>query len=249
MITALTSLENKLYVASRASIAVYQIDTYHQLNSLVQPNIGYVSDMASSETHRCIYIADSVNRRVHKLNTTTESDNSLTSWSVNYGPDCLSVDLDSNVIVTFRYWSKINVFTSDGEFVKEIPVPANSHPFHAIQLTADMYLVSLGVLNNKIITVNSNGTVQLTFNGTGMQGNHVHRFERLAMINGRILVTEANNGWVYMLSLKLRYIDRVLVSSFNKMPTIRMSVEKTSGLLYVADSSSTGGILKVYSID
>jgi DNA-binding beta-propeller fold protein YncE len=259
-VMGLTTLNNELYVRRQTYpynekdsddiITLYSTETYRVLLSLQIPRLGSVEDMTSCNRHQCIYLSDSKNEVVHRI----ENKYIISKWPVNDAPRGLSVNSVHNVLVTCWNMRKINEFTTDGKLIREIRLQADIvHPRHTFELITDQFVVCHGDYNDavhRVCIVNSNGCILQSYGGSPGSGSGQLIGPCRLSVNGYIFVADLNNDRVLMLSPNLTF-SRTVVSGLRG--PLRLRFDEQTGRLYIAhnkweNDKYVSGNVKVYDL-
>ena len=254
-INGLTILNDELFVfyAYKPTISVYNKDTFILQRTLSVPGLGGVAvDMVSCRRHQCVYISDSVNNVVHRVDNV----NQIAQWPVHDTPSGLSINSASNVLVTCDEVGKVKEFTTYGKLMREIALQSDiTHPWQAIQLTNGQFVVCHGERNdhfNRVCIVNSDGNVLQSYGGAPGSGDGQLNGPYELIVNGFIFVTDVNNARVLMLSPSLKFVRQILAGP--RKP-LRMCFDEATGRLFVADckfnsdkNQYVSGQVNIYSL-
>ena len=245
VVCGLTSLNYQLYVGYDECNEIDVFDeTFNKLSSIKIPELGDVNDMTSCSRYQCIYIADSGEEVIHRV----DNKNKITRWSVDDRPEGLSVNSSHNLLVTCHDAGKVKEFTTDGQLLREIKLQQDIvYPRHTIQLTTDQFVVCHGWSNeplNRVCIVNDAGKVLQSYGGKPESGNGQLNWPvRLAVMNGFIFVADRDNKRVLTLNSELTFIREIL-SNLSYYPW-RIFIEEQTGRMFVSD---WGQQIEVYSI-
>jgi hypothetical protein len=175
---------------------------------------------------------------------TNDVDFKFTKWAVDDTPSGLSVNADSNLIVTSNVANTIRLFTTDGKPVNAINLQPSGvvHPWHTIQLAPNKYVVCHGAVTggvsdpqHRVCIVDETGKVLQSFGDLPGSGeNQLKVPVRLAVVNGFIFVDDLYNRRLIMLSRKLRYI-RAVLSGLSNWP-LRIWFDEQNDRLYLLES-------------
>ena len=97
---AVTSLDNDVFVARLTSqqVEVYDAVTFTLQRHITVPELGSaVYGMTACARHMCLYLSDSGNVSVHRVELS--GSNAVKKWSVAGGPRGLSVNIAHNLVV------------------------------------------------------------------------------------------------------------------------------------------------------
>ena len=147
-VRGVTSVDDELFVLlgrNNNQVAVYSINDYQLLRHLNLPRLkpDYFNDMTSCVRHKCLYMSDCGNRRIHRYHLASSA---IRKWSVPGKPCGLSVTPSCNLLVTCREPNKLVELSADsGQCVREIALqPDIVRPCHGVQLTTSQYVVCDG---------------------------------------------------------------------------------------------------------
>jgi hypothetical protein len=199
--------------------------------------MGTLSDMTSSLSHDCIYIIDSTNYAVYRIEL-TDGKYMYTEWSLSLTPRSISVTASSNVLVTFD--TVAGEYSPSGELKRVVHLQADvKNPRQVIELDVDQFLVSdIYLGSNRLCIVNENGQkVKCVKAGSAHEPIHV-------AVHGFVYLTDADNDSVMMLTSSLTLVRDVIEEL--DMP---YRIMHSDGQLYVADfDEETSSRLKLYRI-
>ena len=245
-VLGVTLLADKIYLLRRKyanQVVVYDVNTYRLLRSLTVPNCSSFADMTSCEHHRCVYIIAVLDSgRIYRLDV----QGAIVWWNVNDKPSGLSVNADSNLLVTCVVRT-IQEFTTHGTVVREIRLPDGVvSPLHAIQLSTGQFVVchgSPGDSVHRVCVISPDGRRIVRSHG-GMPASDVGHYDipRHLAVNsqGFVFVAEIRNRRVTLLSPTLEYVCHVLSSNQLKWQPFRLCLDVQRGRLYVADTERKG---------
>lgn len=164
-------------------------------------------------------------------------------WSTGSDAGRLSVAEDTSVLLSVHNNNKLNEYASHGRLIAEVRldfVPGCNHPWHAVKLSRDQYVVAYGDVddrNHGVCIVDAMGRVLRSFGGRrGKTLDAVDVPMNIAVDSkGSVFVADHNNGRVLVLSAALQ-APRVLISKAQGLrKPIRVALDESSGRLYVAD--------------
>lgn len=141
-VVGVASTDNHLFVLrspSQQRIQVYDLQTF-----TLQPKTIKVSGLSDEhrcngltacDINKCLYVSDFSSAAVHQMRLT---DIKIRKWSVGRGPCGLSVNTECNLLVACYEDNKIQEYTKEGSFVREICIQCNDgksllYPHHAVQ--------------------------------------------------------------------------------------------------------------------
>jgi len=235
----------------RDQVEVYDVINYRFQRRLTVPNIRGLSDMASCEHYRCVYIGDDIDKCIHRLDV----QGAITRWAVNDKPAGISVNVAHNVLVTCRDVAKIKEFSSHGDLLRELPLPDDViNPRHAIQTPNGEFLVCHGGRDDavhRVCKISADGREIIQSHG-GQPGSDIDQYLapiHLAVDNNEfVFVADVNNQQVTLLSPTLDYVSQVVSRDDMKGFPGRLCLDIHRRRLYVTDSIYVKGRVVVFSI-
>ena len=133
----------------------------------------------------------------------------MMKWSVASNPRGLSVNSDHNLLVMSQCERKLQIFTTRGTLLQNIPLQADiQHPWHAVQLPTGQFLISHDGSLHRVCLVRVDGAVVRSYGGLwGSELTQMNRPRGLAVDReGRFLVADQGNN-------RLLVIDQSLSSA------------------------------------
>lgn len=265
----LTTLNDELYVVywSEESwdydVIVYSNDvtdpescSFRRLHTLDIPELGGVVDIAPCTYNQCIYIADTNNNVIHRVQKNNDDDNAATRWPVNDKPQGLSVNSSHNVLVTCRHVGKIKEFTGTGQLTQVIDLqPDIVTAWHAVAV-GDNFVVCHGDVSdalNRVCVVNAQGALVNSYGSSpGSARGQLNTPIRLGIFRGFVVVADYNNHRVVMLNGGTLSYQRDLVSGLCDHPC-RLWIDEQTSRVFVAENKWTGeqwvkGKVKIYKL-
>lgn len=201
-------------------------------------------DMIACEQNQCLYLANSPDKRVHRL----ELQNRAASWSVEEEPSSLSLNRSYNVLVICPAVRQIKEYSSDGKILREVELPTDIlRPLHAVQLRRGEFVVCHGDLADglhRVCTVSADGKQIVRSNGghSGAENGQYNGPVYLAVDDqGAVYVVDHVNKRVKVLSAALSYLRQVVTPRELKGLPSRMCFGVNKQLLYVADNEMMEG--------
>jgi len=254
-----TSLGEEVFLLrakeERDQIEVYDLD-YRLQRRLSVPNSRGFSDMTSCERYHCMYIADPIVMCIHRL----DAQGTTTQWPVNDQPWGLSVNKSDCVLVLCPFVRKIKEFTSGGDLLRELTLPADViNPWHAIQLASGQFIVCHGSRDDpvhRVCLVGADGRQTVQTHGA-QPGSHPDQCDlpgHLAVDDNEfVFVADSVNRRVTLLSPTLNYMRHVVSCDTLKWWPWRLHLDAQRGLLYVIEnewknSVYTAGRVVVFSV-
>ena len=169
-VSAVATFEDELFVLRcvNQKVEVYDANSFVLKRCIEIPGFGRwslsrklcarVSGMVVTPTNNCLYVSDWNNSAVHRVRLSTEK-NKTKKWAVADYPVGLSLNRAENVVVACCETSRLQEFTTDGSFVREIRLEAAgvTYPWHAVELSTGNYVVSQGTKPGLVFEVDLDG--------------------------------------------------------------------------------------------
>jgi len=272
VVLGVTSLAGEIYVLRdkrRDEIEVYDVITYRLQRCLNVPNARSRSfrnviflnarsfrNMTSCEYYCFIYISDADAGCIHRL----DAQGTATRWPVNDKPEGLSVNAKHNLLVTCCAAGKIKEFTTDGHIERTVDLPGDViHPWHAVQTRSGQFIVCHGERVDAVhrVCMISPDDRHIVYSHGGEQGLRTDQYyvpRHLAVDNDEsVIVVDANNHRVTLLSPTLDYVGRVMSTGQLEWLPVRVYLDTQNRFLYVAenewkDDGWTAGRVVVFSV-
>jgi DNA-binding beta-propeller fold protein YncE len=220
-----TSIESRLFVLrhpSKQQIQVYDTKTFKQQGALQVKDLSddtINSGLTSCVSQKCVYVSDYYKNTVYKV-TRLGRFKKVFSWRVDGRPSGLSINIACNLLVACGRANKIVEYTTSGSLVREISFKSNDvelHPYHAIQLTSDQFVVSCWNQTHSVhdvVEVDTKGRVVVSYINQ-LQSNTQCKFNvplRLSVDknNELILVADSGNNRIVILNRSLNCCARVM---------------------------------------
>jgi len=242
-----TSLCGEIYLLRRKErdqVEVYDVVSYRLQRRVTVPNAEslLLSDIASCEHYRCVYIGDPSLECVHRLDV----QGAVTHWPVNDEPQGLSVNAAHNLIVTCREVGKIKEFSSRGELVRELTLPDDViNPRHVIQArSSSQFILCHGHVDvirpmHRVLVMSSDGRHIVQSHG-GPRGSEPGQYDTPARLavddDGFVFVADVLNCRVTLLSPTLQYVRHVVSRDQLNCEPYRLHLDKQRRYLYVVDN-------------
>jgi len=224
-------------------VEVYDVVTYRLQRRLTVPNARVFSDMTSCEHNRCVYIGDHIGECVHRLGV----QGAVTRWTVNDKPVGLSVNAAHNVLVTCRFVRKVNVFSTHGDLLRELMVPSDVNPWHAIQTRSGQLIVCHGWVGDPVhrVCMMSDDGRRIVHSHGGQRGSDTGQYDvPLHLVvddNECVFVADRYNRRVTLLSPTLEYVRQVVSRDQLKWLPVRLCLDTERRVLYVAENEAKDG--------
>ena len=253
----ITSIDRELYVLRMASskIEVYSTETFDLQRHLPVKGIVDAIDMTSCPRNRCLYIADSKNGIVHRIQVDAAAPTSMGGHTAGfhvydkpYGVSVTPVKCD--VLVTCKEVNKLKQFTTNGQLVREIVLETCvAHPRHAVQLVTGQLVVCHGErsdTNHRTCLMTADGK-RVIASFAGDEGKPLSWPTHVSVdsCHGYVYVADYNNKRVLILNSDMVQIGQVDGSRRNMSSPLRLCFNSDISCMYVAQC---GGSVAVYSI-
>ena len=255
VVWGVTSLDPDIFLLrhkERDQVEVYDVITYQLQRCLTVPDARGFTDMTSCEHYHCLYIGDHIVECVHRLDVK----DAATQWPVKDKPRGLSVNAAHSVIVTCPAVRKIKEFSSHGDLLRELTLPADViTPLHTIQSRNGQFIVGHGCGDNPICGVcmiNADGRHIVHSHG-GQPGSCIFsQYDEPSHLavddNECVYVVDVYSRRVTLLSPTLSYIHVVVMGyKLNGRPG-RLYLDVQRRRLYVTDNEYTSGHVVVFSV-
>ena len=237
-VVGVTSVDDELFVLldrDSDQVAVFSINDYRLLRHFNLYGLERGSDnLKSCVRHRCLYMSDYHNRRVHRYDLASSA---MSKWSVPGPPYGLSVTPSCNLLVTCSEPNKLVELSADsGQCVREIALQSDiKDPWHAVQMTTGQYVVCHGIRNdslNRVCIVDDDGEVtrKLCYVGQLNWPRHLAVDENLQLI----CVADRGNDRVVVLSPTLQFVR--YISEGLSLPC-RLYIHQATRRLYVSQAN------------
>lgn len=210
--------------------------------------------MAACRYYGCVYIADSLSSSVHRVDVSNGCDSSRrhVRWSSDISPTGLSITPQNNVLVAYQCSPFLREFSTHGELLREVTLQMEVvGPVHALQLTAEHYVVCIALPDNQaaICHLDGNGNVVSMHSGCKkwFYSRQTDQYVHLAA-DGIVLAADARNGRILMMDPKLRGEPRELINGLNGLS--RFAFDAESSRLYVVSNCNRidGSEMFAYSL-
>ena len=155
------------------SISVYNTISFQLQRQLIINRLRpYVCGLAACATNNVLYISESLNHLIYKVDLSiTSGDNVLSRWRVASYPSGLSVNRAHNVLVVCD--GRVQEYTPSGSLVREIQ--DSNYIQHAVELNSGMLVFSRCGTVNSVDTMSIDGRVIQSYRGE--QGSGVGRMD------------------------------------------------------------------------
>jgi hypothetical protein len=261
-VVGLTLVENRLFVLrtpSRQLIEAYDAKTFRlERRKLdVEGLSDNVADsgLTSCGTNKCLYVSDYVKDTIFKVGV--GGDTGVFNWSVDGTPKGLSVNNARHLIVSCAGDKVIKEYTTDGDLVREIPLPWS--PRHAVQLSGGDFIVSCEMMQGWSRTWS---VVEVDSTGCELVKNYVSHLQPVARPtlnlprhlasdrnNEFVLVADMNNRRILILNRQLNgFAGELDVKSVNgglSSPSC-LHFDETRGRLFIGEKDGQHRIILAY---
>jgi len=245
-VTAVTSLDDDVFVGRYQEVEVYDAVTLTLQRRLTVPGLGSrPSGLAACPINNCLYASDWVNDHVHRVELS--GSNAVKKWSVASNPRGLSVNSELNLIVACCEANKLQEYTTHGSLVREICLQAGvTDPWHAIQLSTGDYVVSQDTSPGVVSVVGVDGQVVRSYGQS--QTSDVGQMKCPASLavtkNDDILVADEDNNRILSINSSLGSIQELALSVDGgiKQPW-GLCMDESRGRLYIGEYGGKGRML------
>lgn len=250
----MTILDQELFLlhGDSSAIEVYDSDQFRLVRKMIicQKACAILFHITSCNQNKCIYIiSDNQQHTCKAILKVKPSGKLIKEWSTCGDNGRLSVAYDANVILTVFETNKLNEYTSDGELIRKVHLSADAgivHPWHAIKLCSDRYLVSHGSLFHKdplhrVCVVDDEGDIRLSFGGKKGSTKRMMDGPMQLIVdrNGYIVVNDTRNARVLLLNPNLDYVQELVPSETGLLRNPRcICFDETNDRLLVADNEA-----------
>jgi len=227
-VLGVTSLGEEVFAVrwnSQQKIEVYDAKTFTLQRHITVPGLGNESyGLEACPHNNCLYASDYVDDYVHRVELS--GSNAVMKWSVACRPVGLSVNSEHNLLVVSRGERKLQIFTTHGTLLQNIPLQADIQcPWHAVQLPTGQFLVShWGRSLHRVCLVGVDGAVVRSYGGQA--GSQMNGPRGLAVDReGRVLVADQCND-------RLLVIDQSLSSAHEMSVCVDGGLNRPYSLWY-----------------
>lgn len=261
-ITGFSVVCEKMYVAGKECSKVEVFDLMNsdficrwKVNGLKSPG-----DLTSCTKFMCIYIMDAKyigeSSEIIKLDL---NGNIIHRWYVQDNCGCMSVTLESNIIVAAYETHRICEYAPDGSLLRQLYLLCCgiSHPMHVLNLTESRFLVSYGSFNGQehgLCVIEADGEDKNALSGIAGHSScsdfDVPLFMALDSV-GNVLVADCENSRVLLLNSCLQLKTQLLSYAEGFRHPYRLYIDSTSNMLIVSvnDGDMEDGRILVYEIN
>jgi len=227
LICAVTSLGDDVFVLRDKSqqVEVYDAVTLTLQRHITVPEPGLdPGGIVACRNSKCLYVSGWNVHNIHRVELS--GSNAVKKWSVARRPGGLSVNIAHNLVVACHGANKLQEYTTHGSLVREIRLQSGvTHPWHAIQLSTDDYVVSQW---------NSPGVVSVV----GVDGQVIHSY-------GQSQTSDVGQ-MEYPPSLAVTKNDDILVTDTGKKRIL--SINRSTGCVQELALSVDDGIQQPFGL-
>jgi len=248
-ICAVTTLHDDIFIVRYDSqhIEVYDDVTFALQRRISVPGLGsWPNGLTTCSRHMYLYLSDYDNDIVRRVELV--GSNPVMRWSVDSGPEGLSVNRAHNLVVTCRKAEKLQEYTSHGSLVKEICLQACSPwPWHAVQLSTGQYAVSHSTSPGVVSVVGADGELVHSYEPSETAAD-VGRMEcptSLAVTsNDDILVADEDNNRILSINRLSGCVQELSLPVDGKIQEPRaLCLDESRRRLYVGEWSGDHRLL------
>src|SRR6218665_1449593 len=217
MVVGVTILHKLMYVLHHSLnvISVYEITSHFKLKDEIKMDgLGEPCDMAACPLNGCLYITDSKNNCVWRLQA---SDAKITKWMANiYEPFTISVCSNGNVLMV-QQPNTVVEYNVEGFIVEKCKVgylPKIEDIQHAVENEQRHFIVSHGGVRDKVhavCEVSKDGGLLRSYGSNPSDGAQQMRSPRHVAVDDqdRVYVVDASNDRVLQLDKKFHTVLRL----------------------------------------
>ena len=243
----LAILDKELFVVNDKSpeVDVYDLITLSfssrwNLKTLIAP-----LDMTSCDRNKCLYVCDYKDgRQSAEILKVDGNGKLLKNWSTKNAGGRLSVTYESTVILTAYYANKLDEYSPDGLFIREINLSAREgflNPLHAIKLVTAHFVVCHGCHDDelhRVCKVDADGKLLRSF--AGKCGSTIGQTNIPCYLsvdgNGSIIVADSANRRVLLLDSDMKFKKELLSEEHGLGYPVRILLDESNDRLFVADN-------------
>lgn len=245
-VLGIAAFRQRLFVAveNSADISVYDSTTFTLQKRLSVFGLKQTSDMALSPSAGFLYVADWDSRAIFQVET-ERTQQKAKKWST--GGDFGGISIipgTGHLLFSGHDRSSLKEFSHRGDVVKELKIRSDVNeairPWHALQLSADQFLVSHGGSSpgalHRVCVVNAEGCVVRSFGDLrGRAPDRLFGPYHLALDSkGTVLVVDCNNSRIVALDRDLKFLKEF--SNVFRKPR-RISFDPTNSKFYATDNT------------
>ena len=242
-VIGVAQLDNVVYIhvhcaAESLVIMRFNARTHERLTDITVEGLRQPRDIAACQQTSVIYVADAA--FVWRVSS---GGGDVRRWlpkspSNMFKPDTLSVT-SSRLLVTSRDTSRLRQFDAIGDELRQVDLPRDMHPHHAVELPAGTFVVShynRQLKQYQVSDVNIGGQVLRQFSGSRLLPLRLGDTPHMAVDSqGSIFVADFGNRRILLLNSELT-LRRVIIDEHqlkDKHKLERMCYSQQSGHLLV----------------
>jgi len=233
------SLGDDVFVVRQHSqqIEVYDAVNFAQKRHLTVPELGSRPfSLAVCSSNDCLYAPNYDKNCVHRVELS--GSNAVITWTVASKPGGLTVNRARNLLVVSQGECKLQLFTTRGTLLQNIPLQPDGCPVHAISLASGQFVVSNGIPLHCICLVDDKGAVIRSYRGEeGSQMMKISHPPGVAVDKrGNILVANQLSRSLLVLDRSLTSVHEMSVSVDGGLKgPFSLWYDKSRGRLYIGE--------------
>jgi len=246
MVYATAHLNDQVFItrSGLAQVFVYNTALQPTRNITFSGFSTYLLGLAASAIDNYLYVGDSNNNVVHRVDLSVTSTVSVVTWSVPGGPQGISMTSENNVLVATTSFTTnqhtIKEYTPIGSLVRNITTSDNV--LQAVQVNAYVWAFtqySVSTRGQICTALATNGTVIKCFGLTTGPGLTLAMWTPRGMVidtRGYMLIADSDNNRILLVNSTLtsaRQLQLPVYPTFSCPQTI--SYDQSIGRLYVGE--------------
>ena len=186
---------------------------------------GDLIDLVSYPAGSCLYVADSSNACIWRMNVTRMSHSFSRFVDVKGTPGTLSVTSDGRVLAMNTKCNRLEIYNSDGALERKVSLEKNSlmYPRHAVETSNGTILVCNGYVehrSHKVSELSSDGGHILCSYGNDYSGNGSRDLNQpwylvVRSRDQRVFVADSRNKRINLLDSQLNLISTISTDDYN----------------------------------
>ena len=200
--------------------------------------------LVACQRDHCLYIADARPQRIRRVNLSTGK---VSQWYVDDEPTGLSVTRKYNLLVTLCQSNKIQEYTAEGHWIREIKLDVSmDRPQHSVEMPSGRPLIVVshaGTVKHRVCVVDNDGAI--VYSCGGNVGLSIGQFNHPGHLDvdsqGNVLVSDCKNDRVLLLSATLTYLGCVSTPGYSLRHPYALHLDQLNGRLYVGEWA--GGLI------
>lgn len=205
-------LSEKLFIVRemRSNLEVYDFNNFNLGRKLLKvKELVDAGEMCSCKKNDCLYIMNSKKTNYNEVMKFSKEGKLLDKWPAKGDSNYMSATTEGNVIITVTDKQMLSEYSSNGVWVRDIPLPECINPWHGIK-RYDRYIVSHGKFFDplhRVCLVDDMGNVEKSFGrevGSAEDQLNMPSYFTVGS-NGCIIVADLMNDRVLLLDSNLEF--------------------------------------------